>query len=153
PHGRQISLRIARIAAINRHKAPDPLFLLAGGPGESATTMYTTVAPALERIHRDRDIVLLDQRGTGQSNGLNCDLDEDDLTIASDEVIAAQTKRCLETLSTRADVRYYTTSLAVQDLDRVREALGYSFINLYGASYGTRVAQQYLRHFPQHTRS
>jgi len=153
PAGRHITLRVARVPAISRRKAPDPLFLLAGGPGESATTMYTTIAPALERIHRDRDIVLLDQRGTGESNALNCDLDADDLTTASDAVVMAQTQRCLQELSARADVRFYTTSIAVQDLDRVRAALGYELINLYGASYGTRVAQHYLRRFPQHTRS
>lgn len=153
PNGRRIGLRIARVAAINRRKAPDPLFLLAGGPGGSAIMMYASAAPAFERIHRDRDIVLVDQRGTGQSNPLACELDETRLMNATDAVIAAETKRCLDALSHRASVGYYTTSLAVQDLDRVRAALGYERIDLYGASYGTRVAQHYLRRFPQHTRA
>jgi pimeloyl-ACP methyl ester carboxylesterase len=153
PNGRHISLHIARVPAINRRKAPDPLFLLAGGPGGSAIDMYASVSPAFERIHVDRDIVLVDQRGTGQSNALNCHLDEDDLMSASPELMASETKRCLTELSAHADVRYYTTSVAVQDLDRVRAALGYDLINLYGASYGTRVAQHYLRRFPKHTRT
>jgi len=95
----------------------------------------------------------VDQRGTGQSNALDCAFDEDELVNASVERLAAQSKRCLTGLSSRADVRYYTTSVAVQDLDRVRAALGYDLINLYGVSYGTRVAQHYLRRFPQHTRT
>ena len=153
PQGRQIGLYVARVPAINRRKAEDPLFLLAGGPGGSAAEMYSSTAPAFDRVRRDRDIVLVDQRGTGRSNALNCELDENALMSATDEVITAQTQRCLETLSKHADVAFYTTSLAVRDLDRVREALGYRAINLYGASYGTRVAQHYLRRFPERTRS
>ena len=72
PAGRKIELFVARIPAINEHGRPDPLFLLAGGPGLAATTFYTGVAPVFERLHRDRDIVLVDQRGTGGSNALNC---------------------------------------------------------------------------------
>lgn len=153
PRGRRIELYIARVPAISRRKAPDPLFLLAGGPGGSAVDMYASAAPAFDRIHRDRDIVLVDQRGTGKSNPLNCELDEDVLMSATDEVVEAETRRCLESLRSRADVRYYTTSVAVQDLDRVRAALGYEVINLYGASYGTRVAAHYVRRFPKHARA
>jgi pimeloyl-ACP methyl ester carboxylesterase len=153
PGGRHIDLYIARVAAINRRKAEDPLFLLAGGPGGSAVDMYANAAPAFDRVHRDRDIVLVDQRGTGRSNALNCELDEDALMSATDEVIAGQTQNCLDTLRKHADVAFYTTSIAVRDLDSVRAALGYRVINLYGASYGTRVAQHYLRRFPERTRS
>ena len=153
PGGRQIRLAFARIAAISRSKQPDPLFLLAGGPGMAATTFYAMTAPVFARIHRDRDIVLVDQRGTGNSNPLNCP-EGDELDVGgSGSAIADETRRCLEMLSSRADVAQYTTSVAVKDLDRVRQALGYQQINLYGVSYGTRVAQQYLRRFPQQTRS
>ena len=127
--------------------------MLAGGPGMAATTFYSTVAPAFERIHRDRDIVLLDQRGTGRSNALNCDLNDDLLAAETDAGIVAEAQRCLKQVSTHADGAYYTTSIAVQDLDRTRAALGYDRINLYGGSYGTRVAQHYLRRFPAHARS
>src|SRR5262249_14061836 len=72
---------------------------------------------------------------------------------ASDAEIVARTRACLASLVPHADVRYYTTSLAVRDLEQVRAALGYERINLYGASYGTRVAQHYLRHFGARTRS
>jgi len=153
PEGRRIKLRVARVPAINRRKDPDPLFLLAGGPGMAATTFYGNVAGAFARIHRNRDIVLVDQRGTGKSNSLTCEMDDEKLLTASDDELASETRRCLESLSERADVAYYTTSIAVQDLDRVRKALGYERINLYGGSYGTRVAQHYMRKFPQQTRA
>lgn len=153
PGGRHIKLRVARVAAINRRKAPDPLFLLAGGPGMGATVLYGNVAPAFARIHRDRDIVLVDQRGTGHSNPLNCDIDDVKMMSASAAELADETKRCQEQLAQRADLAFYTTSVAVKDLDAVRAALGYEQINLYGGSYGTRVAAHYLRRYPSHTRA
>jgi pimeloyl-ACP methyl ester carboxylesterase len=151
--GRTIELHVARVPAINREKQPDPLFLLAGGPGMGATALYGNVAPAFGRIRRNRDIVLVDQRGTGGSNALNCPTDDLEMMRATPEQLRDEAERCLKTLSEHADVAYYTTSVAVQDLDRVRAALGYERINLYGGSYGTRVAQHYLRRFPNHTRS
>jgi pimeloyl-ACP methyl ester carboxylesterase len=65
PAGRQIELFVARVPAISLNKAPDPLFLIAGGPGTSAVDLYTSSAAPFDRVRRDRDIVLLDQRGTG----------------------------------------------------------------------------------------
>lgn len=153
PHGRQISLRIAVVPAISTRKRPDPLFVLAGGPGMAATDFYASVAPVFGRIRRERDIVLIDQRGTGGSNALNCESSKDDLHQSTTAEILAQTRRCLTLLRAHADVRFYTTSLAVQDLDRVRAALGYRRINLYGSSYGTVVAQQYIRTYPDTVRS
>ena len=153
PGGRKIELFVARVPAINRRKAPDPLFLLAGGPGMGATTMYAGTAAAFARIHRNRDIVLVDQRGTGKSNVLNCPFDDDALLRSTPAEVQAETRHCLKTLSEHADVAFYTTSVAVRDLDKVRAALGYERINLYGGSYGTRVAEHYLRRFPEHTRT
>ncbi|MBS0416355.1 MAG: alpha/beta fold hydrolase [Proteobacteria bacterium] len=153
PGGRSISLHLARVPAVNRRKQQDPLFVIAGGPGMAATTFYASVAFAFERIHRDRDIVLVDQRGTGQSNPLNCTLDDDALYHTTDAEIAADAKRCLTTLEKTSRVEFYTTSVAVRDLDAVRVALGYQRINLYGVSYGTRVAQHYVRRFPDKARS
>jgi len=153
PEGRQIGLRVARVAAISRRKQPDPLFVLAGGPGAAAGAFYATVAGAFARILRERDIVLVDQRGTGGSNALECPESEDLGGLANEAELEARTRACLASLAARADVAYYTTSLAVRDLEQLRAALGYERINLYGASYGTRVAQQYLRHFPARTRS
>jgi len=153
PAGRRIALFLARIPAVNRRKQSDPLFVLAGGPGMAATTFYAMVAPVFRRINRERDIVLLDQRGTGKSNPLNCPGGEVTQLQPTESEVAGEARLCLQQLSAKTDVAQYTTSVAVKDLDRVREALGYDRINLYGVSYGTRVAQQYLRRFASHTRS
>ena len=153
PDGRQIALHVARVPAISRRKQPDPLFVLAGGPGAAAGAFYASVAGAFARILRERDIVLVDQRGTGGSNALECPESEDLSGRQSDAEIQARTRACLALLAPRADVAFYTTSLAVRDLEQVRAALGYERINLYGSSYGTRVAQHYLRRFPARTRS
>jgi pimeloyl-ACP methyl ester carboxylesterase len=153
PQGRQIRLHVARVAAISRRRETDALFVLAGGPGQAATAFYASVAGAFGRIQRERDIVLIDQRGTGGSNALTCPEDEDRLYEATGAEVAELTRRCLAALSTRAAAAFYTTSLAVADLERVRAALGYEHIDLYGVSYGTRVAQQYLRRYPQRVRA
>jgi pimeloyl-ACP methyl ester carboxylesterase len=153
PDGRKIGLHVARVPAVNRRKQADALFVLAGGPGQAASSFYASVAAAFGRVQRERDIVLVDQRGTGASNPLDCAEDEERLYPASEAQIAAATRRCLDALRPRASPAYYTTSLAVSDLERVRAALGYERINLYGVSYGTRVAQQYLRRFPARVRT
>jgi pimeloyl-ACP methyl ester carboxylesterase len=153
PGGRQLQLFVARIPAVSEHGRPDPLFVLAGGPGLAATTFYTGVAPVFERIHRERDIVLVDQRGTGASNALSCPDATDPDAPESTAALVQAARSCLAALATHANVADYTTSLAVRDLDAVRAALGYATINLYGGSYGTRVAQQYLRRYPEHTRT
>lgn len=153
PDGRRIELAIARVPAISARKAPDPLFILAGGPGAAASEFYAGVAPAFARVSRDRDIVLVDQRGTGHSNALRCDFDDEALLGADDTEFLAQTRRCLDEVATHADVREYTTSVAVRDLELVRRALGYGRINLYGVSYGTRVAQHYLRRYGAQVRT
>ncbi len=149
PGGRQISLNIAVIPAIKRNPAPDPLFLLAGGPGQSAIEAFPAMLPLLYDIHESRDIVLVDQRGTGQSNPLRC-LNPEDQTL-TDEQALEQLKTCPQRLD--ADPRFYTTEIAMTDLDEVRAALGYDKINLYGASYGTRAALTYLRMFPERVRT
>jgi pimeloyl-ACP methyl ester carboxylesterase len=96
--------------------------------------------------------VLVDQRGTGASTRLDCELDEEVVEgrVSIEESVEG-TRRCLESLP--ADPRFFTTSVAVEDLEAVRNALGYTQFNVYGISYGTRVAQHYLRRFPEATRT
>jgi pimeloyl-ACP methyl ester carboxylesterase len=150
PGGRQIRLFVARVPAISRQHRPDPLFLLAGGPGLGASDFYPNVAGAFARIHRDRDIILVDQRGTGRSNPL---FDDNALWEAGEAEVARAMANCQQQLSQRNDLRQFTTSVAVADLEAVRQALGYAQVNLYGSSYGTRVAQHYARRYPQQTRA
>jgi len=138
--GKQLSLRVAVIPATGRTPAPDPLFLLAGGPGQAATEAFPATLAAFARVNRTRDLVLVDQRGTGGSGALRCPSAQQSLTLAE---VQAAVGRCARTL--RVDPRFYLTPAAVADLDAVRAALGYQRINLYGASYGSRVALDYLR--------
>jgi pimeloyl-ACP methyl ester carboxylesterase len=143
----RIQLKIARVRALNRRSEAAPLFLLAGGPGQSAVALYAAMSGAFARIHRNHDIVLVDQRGTGGSSPMPCEFPEDWSDAASSPAAVREAaQRCLEQLGPR--VRHYTTAAAVLDLDAVRQALGYARIDLYGASYGTRVAQAYMRRFP-----
>jgi len=152
PNGRQITLNIALVPAIKRKPAPDPLFLLAGGPGQSAVATFPVMVQVLGNIHENRDIVLVDQRGTGKSNLLQC-LDPEKDENLTDQQSIERLQACPAQLKAKADLRFYTTEIAMQDLDAVRAALGYETINLYGASYGTRAALTYLRMFPKRVRT
>jgi pimeloyl-ACP methyl ester carboxylesterase len=152
PSSKRVSLHVAVIPALRTEDENDPLFLLSGGPGQAASDFYLAMSHVFGRIRRDRDIVIVDQRGTGRSNRLDCPLPNDsDLTEADPSVVQSHTKACLENLP--GDPRFYTTSVAVEDLDAARAALQYERINLYGISYGTRVAQHYLRRYPARVRA
>ena len=153
PGGRKIELFVARVPALNRRKQPDPLVILAGGPGLGASVFYPGIAVNLARVRRDRDILVIDQRGTGRSNPLNCAFDEQKMWEASDEETARVMAACLAQLSQKNDVAQFTTSVAVRDLESVRVALGYAQLDFYASSYGTRVAQHYARRYPAQTRA
>jgi pimeloyl-ACP methyl ester carboxylesterase len=154
PDGRKIDLFVARVPAISLNKKPDPLFLIAGGPGTSAVDLYTSSAGPFDRVRRDRDIILVDQRGTGRSHRLDCNYGDRNIFERIDEVeVGAANIKCRDELSKKSDLRMYTTSIAVRDLENARVALGYERINLYGNSYGTRVAQHYARRYPKSTRT
>ena len=143
--GRRIRLDLAVIPAKLRAREADPIVVLAGGPGQGAVSLASQVLPLFARLNDARDIVFVDQRGTGNSNPLDCE-DDDDAPLQSlfeDTLPEPLVARCLATLD--ADPRLYVTSIAVEDLDEVLAALGYGRINLWGGSYGTRVALEYLR--------
>ena len=150
--GRQINLWIVVLPA-TRPVAGDPLVFLAGGPGQGAAQLARQIRPAFRSVQRTRDIVLVDQRGTGKSNPLNCRSDANSLREITepDESSLDRLKRCLAGYN--ADVRLYTTNIAMDDLDDVRAYLGYDRINLYGGSYGTRAALVYLRRHGEHVRT
>jgi pimeloyl-ACP methyl ester carboxylesterase len=152
PNSKELQLHVAVVPALRLKPAADPLVVLSGGPGQAASDLYLSVGPAFARIRRDRDIVLIDQRGTGRSNRLDCAFpDDSDLTRFEPERLRKLVQACLAAMP--GDARFYTTSIAVRDLEEVRAALGYNSLNLYGVSYGTRVAQHYLRRYPQRVRT
>ena len=151
--GRTIALKIVVLRASQIDRAEGAVFYLAGGPGDSATRM----APALldARVRARRDIVLVDQRGTGGSHGLNCTLfDAGDLQSYLGAFLPiSAVRRCRSELESQANLGLYTTSASADDLDEVRAALGYDRIDLSGASYGTRAALVYLQRHGDHVRT
>src|SRR5262249_35746051 len=153
PDGKHIDLAIARITSNAKRPRPDPVFMLAGGPGQSARESYPGVSPAFRDILRDRDLILVDQRGTGGSHPLDCKNGGPEAGPGATSADAARkaAARCLAQLD--VDPTHFTTTDAIADLDAVRAALGAERINLVGVSYGTRVALEYLRRHPEHTRA
>ncbi len=159
--GRRIALRVVVLPALSANPLPDPVFLLAGGPGQAASDLTEFIRGPFRRINRDRDLVFVDQRGTGASNPLTCELDDeapDDTLLLdpmADELLRASAierlQACVAELD--ADPRLYTTSIAMDDLDEMREALGYETVNLWGGSYGTRAALIFLRRHPERVRT
>ncbi len=151
-----LKLAIAKIPARGRKAQADPVVFISGGPGQSAQDTYPAIARAFRHVNRDRDIIIVDQRGTGASELLDCPSGPDGFSGEDSREALARDAReaaseCLASLA--ADPRLFTTSVAVQDLDQVRSALGIERWNLYGVSYGTRVALHYARRYPAHTRA
>ncbi len=159
PDGVKIDIHYLVVPALARNKQPDAVLLLAGGPGQSAIKVASRVLPRLSRLNNRRDLVFIDQRGTGKSAPLDCP-DDSKLPITEQLEPAAQMRRIeacratLEKLPYGQDggLRFFTTTIAMQDMDAVREQLGVPQWNLIGASYGTRAAVEYLRLFPAKVR-
>ncbi|MGH9442498.1 MAG: alpha/beta hydrolase [Thermoanaerobaculia bacterium] len=154
--GRKISLRIVVLPATGSEKQPDPVFVFEGGPGQSAVESAAGEAAGGAEVNRRRDIVLVDVRGTGDSNGLQCKALQGHagaLGVLESFLPVDGVRACRQALEPRADLRLYTTSIAVDDVDDVREALGYDRINVEGGSYGTRAALVYMRRHPEHVRT
>jgi pimeloyl-ACP methyl ester carboxylesterase/antitoxin (DNA-binding transcriptional repressor) of toxin-antitoxin stability system len=154
--GRRIDLNIVVLEATKTPRAPDALAFLEGGPGEAAAEGAAGLARELARIREHRDILLVDQRGTGKSNSLACEVfgSKGDLESYLREFLPAEAaRRCRAKLEPGANLGLYTTSIAADDLDDVRTALGYGSLDLFGVSYGTRASLVYLRRHPDHVRT
>ncbi|NLA67427.1 MAG: alpha/beta hydrolase [Gammaproteobacteria bacterium] len=157
PGGRRIELAVALVPATGQAE-PDPVIMIAGGPGQSALETYAQLDPAFKDVRRNRHVLLVDARGTGGSHPLHCrNADgepafgpEDD---ASPGAMRAFAERCRDALSADSDLRRYATMDHVRDLELVRIALEAPQLNLMGISYGTRVAQQYAKTYPASTRT
>ncbi len=150
PHARSISLNVVVVPATGEKTLP-PLYHLEGGPGLPATgsASFWATDGTIHRQHRD--IVLVDQRGTGGSGALHCAVS---FTNPLEPVLSPDaTRACYYRLFTSATLTQYTTAAAVADLEAVRAALGHELIDLTGLSYGTRLAQRYLRDYPARVRA
>ncbi len=160
PDGPTIDIHFVVAPAMARRKLPDPVFVLAGGPGQSAIKVAPGMLALLSRLNNRRDIVFVDQRGTGRPAPLECaDPQRESLAEQADpdrpfkRLLECQAAlRKLPYIKTASDLGFFTTTLAMQDLNAVRQALGAERVNLIGASYGTRAALEYARQFPQAVR-
>ena len=149
PAGRRIRLRIAVVRAEAARAEPDLVTFLDGGPGGAATEDYPAIAGAFEPLRKQRAVLLVDQRGTGGSNALDCGDDASRSVARAVESL----RSCVLRLASRAAPQYYATGDAVEDLEAVRRALGDPLLDLIGVSYGTRMAQQYARRYPKAVRA
>ena len=154
PDGQLVNLFVAKLVSTSSEPAADAFTVIQGGPGGSSIDMAISYKQVLDIIRAKRDVLIVDQRGTGRSNILQCDIPEGQFLGAGfdRDLTLKLAKECEAKLNHR-DLRYYTSSMAVQDLDAVREAAGYPQLTVYGVSYGTRVAQHYLRRYPDSTRA
>jgi pimeloyl-ACP methyl ester carboxylesterase len=160
PDGPKIDVHYVVVPAMARRKLPDPVFLLAGGPGQTAIGVGPPAFTLFSRLNNRRDIVFVDQRGTGQSAPLEC-ADAKRETLAEQSDTDRQFKQLMQCkaallklpyIQREADLGFFTTTIAMQDLDAVRAQLGAEQINLVGISYGTRAALEYMRQFPSRAR-
>lgn len=153
--GRRIKLKIVVFPATGPNRTPDPFVYIPGGPGSSATEDAPYIARAYAKIRENRDLLFIDQRGTGGSHPLNCNFfnPADPQSYLGYFYPLEDVKRCRTQLETKADLTLYTTPIAMDDLDDVRAALGYQQLNLFGGSYGTRASLVYLKQHPKSVRT
>ena len=151
--GRTIDLNVVVLPALDQKRKPEPLFDLAGGPGEASTSGAAFYAGSGKEYRRRHDVVLVDQRGTGESNRLSIPQEKTPQHYLREMYPVDYVREMRHALEQRADLAQYTTSIAMDDLDDVRAWLGYDQINLFGLSYGTRAALVYMRQHPEHVRS
>lgn len=152
--GRKIALNIMVLPALAEKPAPDPWFPLAGGPGQSAVEAFPQ-AGFTAKVRQQRDVILIDQRGTGKSNPLECVLQSpgNAQALLGEPFPSDKIRDCRAESDKRADTTQYTTTVFAGDLDEVRQAMGYDKINVFGGSYGTKAALVYLRLYGDHVRT
>ncbi len=157
PSGKKIKIHVARLPALTKNAERDPVFFFAGGPGQAASEIGNLVE-ALSPLRRNRDIVLVDQRGTGKSKTLTCEGGSLESTTATrrdalveafngtDAQMAKEWRTCLTTL--KGNAATHRTDDYIADLELIRKVLGYDKINVWGGSYGSRVALRYMKLYP-----
>src|SRR3982751_5503446 len=151
--GRKIPLRVVVLPALGPDRQPDAVVLFSGGPGESSVEWGNDLGPSLAPLRQHRDFLLVDMRGTGGSAPLNCPETQGLQGFLDHFVPADKARACAERLRKTADLTQYTTDNAVDDVDEVREALGYPKVDIAGGSYGTRAVLVYLRRHPDRVRA
>lgn len=155
PGSRKLDIHFAVIPASTGHPLPDPIVPLLGGPGESAIDAAKWAVDRLAPMLNDRDLLLVDERGTGRSGALRCHFFSPDNSAESLQNLfpLAAVKMCAKDLATRADLTQYSYLRFADDLEKVRRTLGYGPLNLFSGSYGTRAAQVFVRAYPRSVRT
>ncbi|MFP8845039.1 alpha/beta hydrolase [Shewanella baltica] len=150
PDGKQIQVHYVVLPAVKNVNHEEALLAIAGGPGQSAIDNAAGFDAMLSKVRQQWDILLIDQRGTGRSNLLTCDEGaQSPLSFDDDNAdTLAETQKCLAKID--ADVTQYGSLNAIKDFEAVRQHLGYKKLHVYGISYGTRMAQLYMRLYPAH---
>jgi len=152
--GRKIPIHFMVVRA-DQQPAHEAVFMFGGGPGEGSTSMAGTANGWARPLLATMDIVLVDQRGTGSSHPLPCVFGSVEHPQEGFGAIypRERVKQCRVELEKIADLTQYTTDIAIQDVEDVRALLGYDNIDVYGGSYGTRMAQAYMRRYPARTKA
>jgi pimeloyl-ACP methyl ester carboxylesterase len=155
PHGRLLTVAFAVLPATGTRTLPDPIVPLMGGPGEDALSAAGAMAERLRSLRHDRDLLLVDQRGTGRSGALRCRLhDPGDAEQNLRHLMPPEAvETCARELAHNADLTQYTYLHFARDLEAVRTALGYGRLNLFAGSYGTRAAQVFVRAYAESVRT
>lgn len=155
PNGRRLPIHVAVVPATSGKALSDPIVVLMGGPGEDAIGAAGIYAAQFASLRASRDLLLVDQRGTGQSAALHCDLfSSEEAAVSLRELFPlAAVERCKSELQAHADLTQYGYLRFASDLEQIRQALGYRSLNLFAGSYGTRAAQVYLRAYPKSVRT
>ena len=153
PKSEPLELFVAKLKATSPTPLNDPLLIINGGPGGSSIDLLVDLASLnfFQKILNKRDIIVLDQRGTGRSSPLHCDELVDNQLQIENKDVKLLTKKCLAELS--FDPKYFSTAAAIKDIEALKTQLGYSAMNIYGVSYGTRVSVEYARLYPGSVRS
>ncbi len=153
--GRTLDLNILVVKATDPDPEPDPVVYFQGGPGGSSVDIARFITETLAEVRQRRDLVFVDQRGTGASGRLACNtpLPGGEASLFGTLFPADHIAACATRLGTDANLKLYTTPIGVDDIDEVLEWLGYDQVNLFGTSYGTRVALVYLRRHPERVRT
>lgn len=150
PEGRSIDLNVVVLPATGSD-TKEPLFLLAGGPGQGATDLIELALGPFTPVREVRDMVLVDQRGTGSSNRIDCPVNGSEVPgdVFGDLFDPTHIGECLQEVKQRADPTLYASNQVVDDLDTVRKWLGYEDVLLWGGSGGTRTALIWMRRHPE----
>jgi pimeloyl-ACP methyl ester carboxylesterase len=153
PRGRSIDLRVVVLRAATDTPLGDPIVPLAGGPGQGAAELTAIFTPRFNGFRDRRDLVFVDQRGTGGSNPLHCAAPKATASLMGVLFDPERLAACRDELAARADLTKYTTSIAAADYEAVFDRLDYRQVDLIGTSYGSRLGLELTRRLPSRVRT